>query len=238
MAEFRVLTVCTGNVHRSAFAAEMLRTWADWYLPAAVARDVTVTSAGTRAAAGGPMDPRLLAMLARLGSDGSAHQARQIRDSTINAADLVLTATRSHRDAVLSRVPSAMRRTFTIREAGRIADVIAPVTRHDIHMLRSLVAALADRRHEVFQLAGEDDDIADPEGQGEQAFARMVRAELPALVSFAVPVFGMPMADAEAYLAAINDPEVLGIPSRDEHRAGSFRLQRWAYRWIEGEPVE
>ena len=29
---FSVVTLCTGNVHRSALAAALLRQWAQWYL--------------------------------------------------------------------------------------------------------------------------------------------------------------------------------------------------------------
>ena len=146
MAEFRILVVCTGNVHRSAFAAAMLREWSGWYLSPQVSPHVEVASAGTRAPARAPMDPAVLAIVAALGGDGQGHRAVQLSDDDITSADLVLVATRKHRDAVLSRVPLALRRTFTIREAGRIAELLESVRPSRIEELRTVVATLAARR--------------------------------------------------------------------------------------------
>jgi protein-tyrosine phosphatase len=211
MAGFRVLVVCTGNVHRSAFAAAMLRQWADWYLPRLVAPHVEVASAGTRAAVRAPMDPAVLDMVASLGGDGRAHNAVQLSDDDIASADLVLVATRNHRDAVLSRVPSALHRTFTIREAGRIAELLEPACRPRIDELQTVVAALAARRVEVAG-GSSDDDIADPEGAGEDAFRRMAREEIPPLAALARALFGMPDGDAGAYVEAAADPLAGGVP--------------------------
>jgi protein-tyrosine phosphatase len=171
-----------------------------------------VTSAGTRAAVRARMDETVLAMVAALGSDGSFHRAAQLGDDDIEEADLVLTATRRHRDAVLSRVPAALRRTFTMREAGRIAELLEPAREPSIDGLRSVVATFAARRVEVGGTASED-DIADPEGQGGDAFRRMATEELPALVALAGALFGMPEGDAQAYLRAADDPLTPGIPS-------------------------
>lgn len=210
MKDFRILVVCTGNVHRSAFAATMLRRWSEWYLPEDVAAHVVVSSAGTRAALGAPMDAALLAMVAALGADGTDHRAAQLADTDIESADLVLVATRGHRDAVLSRVPSALRRTFTIREAGRIAELLEPLRAPRLDELGSVVAALADHRVEVVSGSSED-DIADPEGRGDEAFRRMEREELPPLVALARVFVGMPGGDVEAYLAEAADPSARGI---------------------------
>ena len=210
MADFRILVVCTGNVHRSAFAAAMLTRWAQWYLPEDVASHVVVRSAGTRAATGAAMDAAVLAIVAALGGDGAGHRAAQISDDEIASADLVLVAARRHRDVVLARVPAALRRTFTIREAGRIADLLEPAHRPRLDQLRSAVTALGDRRVEVIG-DPRDDDIADPEGNGDQAFRRMVAEELPPLVALARALVGMPAGDAAAYLDATADPGAHGI---------------------------
>jgi protein-tyrosine-phosphatase len=97
MADFRILAVCTGNVHRSAFAAVMLREWSGWYLTSDVSARISVSSAGTRAASGAPMDAGVLAIVAALGGDGHDHRAAQLSDASIESSDLVLTATRRHR---------------------------------------------------------------------------------------------------------------------------------------------
>lgn len=204
MTGFRILTVCTGNVHRSALAAELLRTWAGWYRPAA---DVTVTSAGTHAAVGAGMDAEVVTMIAALGGDGHDHRARQLADADIEAADLVLTAARSHRDDVLARVPSALRRTFTIREAGRIA-LLPGATPGEPRDLAASVDLLAEWRHRVAS-SRKDDDIADPQGRGVQGFERMAKEELPPLARLGGVLFGMPRPDLDAYLAAAADPAAL-----------------------------
>ena len=51
------------------------------------------------------------------------------RDRSSRSADLVLTATREHRSAVVGMAPSAVRRTFTLLELARIAVAAAPAGR-------------------------------------------------------------------------------------------------------------
>ena len=201
MSEFRVLVVCTGNVHRSAFAAALLREWGQWYLPEPLASQFVVRSAGTQAAVGASMDLPVRTVVAELIGTEAKHRATQLEDGVAASSDFILVASRRHRDAVLERVPSALRRTFTIREAGRIAGILEPGgPPRDIEGLRSVVGAMADRRAEV--LDSSSDDIADPEGGGEDAFVRMAAEELPPLVSLARVMLGMPRGDGLAYLDA------------------------------------
>lgn len=201
--DFNVLTVCIGNIHRSTFAAAMLRTWADWYLPPEVARDVRISSAGLGAPVGAPMGRRVRMLAARFGADDLEHRAVALTDEMIEGAHLVLTATRQQRDDVLERVPSALPVTFTIREAGRIAQslpVLSPPG--EARQLRAVVAALGDRR---MRTRPGDDDIVDPHGRADVVHVRMVQQELTALVHLGQAMLGMPEADAAAYLAAADD---------------------------------
>ena len=52
---FTILVVCTGNVCRSPLADQMLTNAVQKYLPADVAANVVVGSAGTEAPVGAPM---------------------------------------------------------------------------------------------------------------------------------------------------------------------------------------
>lgn len=207
---FTVLTVCTGNVHRSALAAELLATWAQWYLPPTLASHVTVGSAGTGAPVGEPMGREVLTVASRLGAPDRDHRATQLTDQQIAGADLVLVASESHRDEIVSRVPRAMRRTFTMLEAARIAsqlDVEPPRSLRDLH---SVVGELARRR-----VGGGEpgaDDIVDPQGKDLSATDQMVSQEVPALVQIAVALWGMPPSEAVAYLDAASDPAALRRP--------------------------
>jgi protein-tyrosine phosphatase len=204
---FRVVTLCTGNIHRSALAAALLGQWARWYLPTDLAGAVSVTSAGFAAPVGAPMGDRVLAVVRALGADGSSHRAAQVEDRLLSDADLVLVASRRHLDKVLSRVPSAVRKTFTIREAGRIADGLHAAAPTTVNDLRRAVAQLADLRAGAAD--GAEDDIIDPQGLGQEAYLQMVKEEVVPLARLAALLFGMPRGDLAAYLAAADDPASL-----------------------------
>jgi protein-tyrosine phosphatase len=205
--EFRLVTVCTGNVHRSALAAALFRRWADWYLSPDLARSVSIASAGLAAPVGRPMDDRVLKMTLALGADGSRHRAAQLEDSLLSGADLVLVASRSQREKVLQRVPASLLKTFTMREAGRIAERLdTGAVPQSLQEMRLVVDALASRRGSADPWA---DDIVDPQGRDEYAYLQMARDEVPALARVARVLFGMPRPDVAAYLAAAEDPASL-----------------------------
>lgn len=107
--------------------------------------------------------------LERLGGDVSDFAAQQLTPRVASSADLVLTMTRAHRDAVLELAPRQLHRTFTLREAARI---VSECNAGDIADL----AALRPR-----SAANEPNDIPDPIGQNEEVFAR-VSAEIADLL--------------------------------------------------------
>ncbi|WP_353827039.1 hypothetical protein [Agromyces sp. SYSU T0242] len=230
---FRVLVVCTGNLNRSALGAALLRTWVEWYLPADLAARVTVTSAGTAAPVGRPMRRRTRAIAEALGASGSGHRARQLDESEVGAADLVLTADVAHRDAVLGMVPAMLRSTFTIREAGAIAadlgPALAPQTADE---LRERVARLAEGRGRGIQGPG---DITDPQGKDDEAFRAMARDEVPPLTRLAAQLLGMPQKDLEAIGGEVTAPDAFPFVGLDPPPTGGRtsqpalerRLRRW-----------
>ncbi|RZS63460.1 protein-tyrosine phosphatase [Agromyces ramosus] len=195
---FNVLVVCTGNVNRSALGAVLLDTWSGWYLPDETAAQVDVTSAGLRAPEGSSMGSRARVIAEALGADGSAHRARQISEEAIRAADLVLVSSARQRDSVLGLVPAALRSTFTIREAGRIAEQLGLQTMPgSAEEMRARVAMLA--QHRFTPGTAVDDDILDPQGKDDDAYRLMVRMEIPPLAALAGLLFGMPEAEILAY---------------------------------------
>lgn len=211
-APFTVLTVCTGNIHRSALAATLLQTWAGWYLPESVRGDVVVESAGTGAFDGEPMGRITRAVAASLGADGEAHAARRLDDAMVERSDLILTASRAHRDEILRRVPRVLRRTFTIREVGRIAALLPPGRPASRDDLAATVSALAERRADATTGGAGGDDIVDPHRKDVAVFDDMVREEVPALVQLAQALLGMPDVEAREYLMAAGDPAALRSP--------------------------
>lgn len=150
----RVLFVCTGNVCRSPMAEHLLR---------ASVPGVDVSSAGTGALVGEPMQPFALATLAARGIDGSAFRARQISADLVEAADLVLAASREHRAAAVTLVPRASARTFTVRELDRLLSAAVPGD--------DLVTAARSMRGLVRPERPEDDDVRDPMGGPEPGYA-------------------------------------------------------------------
>ena len=152
---FDVLVVCVGNLCRSPLAERLLR------VRLADEPHVRVTSAGTRAVVGAPMDAPAAAELDRLGGDPSGFEARRLTADLVTGADLVLTATRRLRSEVVELAPAALKRTFTLRELAALLEE-HPWPR-DPGDVRALVAAAADWRGSV---AGRDDelDIPDPIG--------------------------------------------------------------------------
>lgn len=212
-AEFSILTVCTGNIHRSPLAAALLETWSGWYLPAAVSHEVRVRSAGFAAPVGAPMGAHVQVVAAMLGADGAAHAATQITDALIADSGLVLVASRRQRDEVLARVPSALRVTFTMREAGRIAagltDAALPgiAPSRTVRDLVGAVALMADHRGDHVDPGA--DDVIDPQGRDLDAYAQMTREEVVALAHLARTLFGMPEADVRAYVSAAEDEAAL-----------------------------
>lgn len=222
---FTVLVVCTGNLNRSALGAALLRTWAGWYLPAGLAREVRVVSAGLAAPGGRPMRTRTRVIAEALGAEGADHRATQITESAVASADLVLVASREQVDSVLGLAPSALRSTFTIREAGRIAEGLGdPSVPASVDDLRARVAKLREHRAPSGTAGG--DDIVDPQGKAEDAYIEMARQEVPALGRLASVLFGMPRAEVAAYEAAVEaadydfDGSGIGIVAADARPRG------------------
>lgn len=174
----RILVVCTGNVCRSPYIHLRLAAELDGL-------GIEVTSAGTGALAGWPVDPGSVALLVAAGIDSTAFRARQLTVDMIEDADLVLTATRAHRRAVVQEAPLGLRKTFALVD---FADLVADVQPQEVEAARGrsgvgkLVAAAGARRHLVHARPEDDDaDIVDPFKMGPEVFAQMEREITPSL---------------------------------------------------------
>ncbi|QGF24213.1 low molecular weight phosphatase family protein [Raineyella fluvialis] len=105
---FRILTVCTGNICRSPAAEFLLRR--------GLGAGVVVESAGVAALVDRPVDPQMAERLRAGGVDTDGFRARYLTPELIERADLVLAMTRDHRAEVVTAVPRALGRTFTLTE--------------------------------------------------------------------------------------------------------------------------
>ena len=184
---FDVLVVCVGNLCRSPLAERLLRQRLTAIPSEAPA--VRVTSAGSHAVIGDPMDFGAATELVRLGGDPTGFSARQLTGEMVRSADLVLTATRELRGRVVTLVPVALKRTFTIRELASLLE--SPPWPGDVSDLPSLISNAADWRAAVAH-RGDQLDVPDPIG-GSAALHRISADSIDASCSTIVAVLrGLP----------------------------------------------
>lgn len=171
---FAVLFVCTGNICRSPLGERLLQAR---LASSGLESGFEVASAGVMAMTGWGMDPHAAAQLAALGGDAGGFTARQCADYMLANADLILTATRAHRERVLEDCPGALKRTFTILEFANLLQG-APPEATEGKSPSELVQYAAKHRSAV-TLA--DVDVPDPYRASEAT-----HAEVAQLISDAV----------------------------------------------------
>lgn len=164
---FRVLHVCTGNICRSPMAERIMRAElaTRFGVPAGA---VDVRGAGTYGGhRGDSMNPPAARVLRERGIDPDGFSATWLREEQVAWADLVLTATAEHRSAVLGLDPTALRRTYTLKELARLAAEVTPdqlPPGGPAVRLRALVALASGLRALHPAHPRTVDDIGDPFG--------------------------------------------------------------------------
>ncbi|WAJ32094.1 low molecular weight phosphatase family protein [Arthrobacter sp. FX8] len=207
-APVRILTVCTGNICRSPVAERLLQAGLDQVVPGGF----QVSSAGTRALVGEPMQPISADIVRTFGGDPEGFAARQLTPRILRGVDLVLTMTSGHRGEVLQLDASLLKRTFTIREFARMLDVLAQrasgtdAQRASVEsspgalpgsnasdddarlaanaaLWRGLPARAAGVRHLSLPADAADNDIVDPYRRAPEVYREMEDQLAPAIVS-------------------------------------------------------
>ena len=167
--DLTLLIVCTGNVCRSPAVERLFRSaFTD-------GAGIAVHSAGTAALVGEPIQGPMVQLLEEVGVAADGFSARAVTEPMVAGADLVLTATRRHRADVVEHVPSAVRRTFTVRELARLAAAVDPA---DLDAAAGPEARPAERLAALVPLASrkrvhvpaELDDIVDPYRRSEAVY--------------------------------------------------------------------
>ena len=120
----KLIFVCTGNTCRSPMAEGLL----NHLLGPDCGWDIS--SAGVCAANGWPPSENAVAALREKGIDISRQRSKTLTPDLIEAADLLVTMTRGHRDAILAVSPESAGKVFLLKSFGVAqcaADIYDPV---------------------------------------------------------------------------------------------------------------
>lgn len=169
VSSFRVLMICTANYCRSPIAEQLLAAG----IRTRFGADFTwiVQSAGTDAWVTRPIHGFSAQVLAERGALVDGHQSRELDVAMIRDADLILTAAREHRSAVVKTLPAAIGRTFTMLQFARLAAAVEPIISDDAGELgRRLLVEAKAARSMLQPVAPESDDLPDPMGGPLQGF--------------------------------------------------------------------
>lgn len=175
--QFRLLYVCRANECRSAMAELLLVRAID--AAEGSEGEWSVRSAGVAARTGRPMQPAAAQILREWGIDSTGFSSRQLTPDVLDGCDLILTAEREHRAAVVRLDPAAADHTFTMRQFARLLQHSPQPAADDGAAALGVSAASAGRalvrraqasRGQVATPAQETDDVADPVGGSLKAF--------------------------------------------------------------------
>ncbi len=129
LASWIAVVVCTGNTCRSPMAEALLRkrisAKVGCTLDELEERGIMVMSAGVAATPGVRPSPEAVAAMKQRGLDLSMHESQPLTDRLVRFADIILTMTHGHRDAIVASFPDAAARTHIIsKNRGDVSDPI------------------------------------------------------------------------------------------------------------------
>jgi protein-tyrosine-phosphatase len=108
-----ILLVCTGNTCRSSMAEQYLKKALAEQFPG---QHFNVSSAGLAAVPRSRASQNAILVAQEDGLDLSEHLATQLTPEQLTGADLVLTMTNSHRQAIIELAPSVRDKVFLLKQ--------------------------------------------------------------------------------------------------------------------------
>ncbi len=129
MGGFIGVVVCTGNTCRSPMGEAIFRKQIAEKIGCPLEKleenGITILSAGIAAGPGASAANQSMEVMESWGLDISNHQSRPVTARLANYADLILTMTSGHRQAIVSQWPTLESRVKTVRsDGGDISDPI------------------------------------------------------------------------------------------------------------------
>lgn len=129
LTNFIALVVCTGNTCRSPMGEGLLEKRIAERLGCPIEsldkKGVAVISAGIAAMPGSPAAAQAVEVMNQMGVNIADHSSQPITGQLAQFADIILTMTNGHRQALISHWPTLETRTKTVRRDG--ADVSDPI---------------------------------------------------------------------------------------------------------------
>lgn len=83
-----------------------------------------VASAGVHAGGGSPASPEAVTLMGEMGCPLDRHLSQQLTEQLVRSADLIITMTRGHRQAMLASWPDAAPRTRLLMPDADLSDPI------------------------------------------------------------------------------------------------------------------
>src|SRR5690606_23801828 len=118
LMRYSILFVCSGNTCRSpmaeALARQVLAELKSVDVDQLDELGISVASAGVFALGGSPAAEHAVTAMQKYGLDLSRHKSRQLTDTLIQEADVIICMTRAHRQAVLDMAPAAHKKVILL----------------------------------------------------------------------------------------------------------------------------